>query len=168
MRWGFGLLALAIWCLAASSVARCEDQPVLMLDTGGHQGLIWSLTFTPDGKYLVSAGDDKVVRVWDWRAGKTVRTIRGEVSLGQEGKIYALAVSPNGRWLAVAGFMAPVGNDKSLGAIRLYDFATGQLKALLAGLHTDTVYTLAFSPDSKLLISGGGDNQAVIWTIEKG
>ena len=54
---------------------RIQDQPVLMLDTGGHQAVIRSMTFTADGKYLVSAGEDKVVRVWDWRAGKTVRVI---------------------------------------------------------------------------------------------
>src|SRR5262252_2869823 len=85
MRWGFGLLAAAVWCLAAVSPARCEDQPVLMLDSGGHQSLIRSVVFTADGKYLVSAAEDKVVRVWDWRAGNTLRTIRGQVSLGDEG-----------------------------------------------------------------------------------
>src|SRR5215472_10348140 len=79
MRWGLGLLAAAVWCLAAVPPARCEDQPVLMLDTGGNQSVIRSVVFTRDGKYLLSAGDDKVIRVWDWRSKNTVRTIRGEV-----------------------------------------------------------------------------------------
>jgi WD40 repeat protein len=64
MRWGLGLLAaVAAWGLVATSAARGDDKPILMLDTGGHQALINGVTFTPDGKYLVSAGDDKVVRV---------------------------------------------------------------------------------------------------------
>jgi len=163
MRWGLGLLAIAAWCIAAGSPARCEDQPVLMLDTGGHQSLIRNVVFTADGKYLVSAADDKVVRVWDWRAGKTIRTIRGQVGLGEEGKILAMALSPDGRWLAVAGFMAPRGVGRA-GTIRLYDFANGELKALLKG-HTDSVHALAFSPDNKLLISGS--STAIIWDIEK-
>ena len=33
---------------------------------------IMGLAFTPDGKFIVSAGHDKVIRLWDWRAGKTV------------------------------------------------------------------------------------------------
>ena len=53
----------------------------LMLDTGGHRGIIGGLAFTPDGREIVSAGLDKVVRVWDWKSGKTVRTIRGQVGL---------------------------------------------------------------------------------------
>jgi WD40 repeat protein len=48
-----------------------------MLDTGGHMAKMTGVTFTPEGKQLVSAGDDKVIRVWDWQAGKTIRTIRG-------------------------------------------------------------------------------------------
>jgi WD40 repeat protein len=35
----------------------------LMLDTGGHMAIIKDLAFTPDGKRLVSAGEDKVIRV---------------------------------------------------------------------------------------------------------
>ena len=67
--------------------------------------MINSLAFTPDGKFIVSASDDKVIRIWDWRAGKTVRTIRGQSGPGDEGKIYAMALSPDGRWLAVGGWL---------------------------------------------------------------
>src|SRR5262249_32741649 len=83
------------------------DEPVLMLDTGGHPALMQGLAFTPDGKYLVSAGDDKLIRVWDWQIGKTVRTIRGEAGRGREGQMLAMALSPDSRWLAVGGFFGP-------------------------------------------------------------
>src|ERR1700730_1639541 len=59
-----------------------KDAPLLMLDTGGHTALIKSLTFTPDGNQIVSAGDDKVIRVWDRWTGQTIRTIRGEADVG--------------------------------------------------------------------------------------
>jgi hypothetical protein len=78
----------------AQPVAVKQDLPVLMLDTGGHMAVITGLAFTPDGKQLVSAGDDKVIRVWDWQAGKTIRTIRGQVAPGNEGKVFAMALSP--------------------------------------------------------------------------
>ena len=85
--------------------------PVLMLDSGGHMALIRGLAFTHDGKQIVSAADDKVIRVWDVATGKTVRTIRGEVGPGSEGQVYAMALSPvardkpvdGHRWLAVGG-----------------------------------------------------------------
>jgi WD40 repeat protein len=53
-----------------------------MLDTGGHTALVKGLVFTPDGKQLVSAGEDRVIRVWDTQTGSTVRTIRGQVGPG--------------------------------------------------------------------------------------
>ena len=39
--------------------------PLLMLDTGGHMALIKDIAFTPDGQQLVSASDDKTIRVWE-------------------------------------------------------------------------------------------------------
>jgi WD40 repeat protein len=83
----------------AQPVAVKQDLPLLMLDTGGHRAIINGLAFTPDGKQLVSAGDDKAIRVWDWQAGKTVRTIRGQIGPGHEGKIFSLRCRQTGAGL---------------------------------------------------------------------
>jgi WD40 repeat protein len=155
----------------AARVVAADAKPYLMLDTGGHMTKIQSLTFTPDGKYVVSGSDDKTVRVWDWAAGKTVRTIRGQVGPGDEGKVYAAALSPDGKVLVTGGYLGTYfGNkpreDEEAHKIRIYDFATGELKALLRG-HINVVNSLAFSPDGKLLISGGADYTAIIWDVQQ-
>jgi WD40 repeat protein len=158
--------------VAAARAAR-KDLPILMLDPGGHMGLIKGLAFTPDGRQLVSAGDDKVIRLWDWQAGKTVRTFRGQVGPGAEGRNFALALSPDARLLAAGGWMAQGAYgggtpDPAVADIRLYDFATGKVVALLKG-HTNIVNTLVFSRDGKRLISGGalGDLAAIVWDVDK-
>jgi WD40 repeat protein len=151
--------AAALAC-AVAEIASAEEKPIVMLETGGHQSLIKSLAFIAKDKYLLSAGDDKVIRVWDWRARKTVRTIRGQVRAGPEGELYAMALTRDGQWLAVGGW-------EESDAIRLYDFASGELKALLKG-HSNVVQSLAFSPDGRLLISGGQDKTAILWDVEQG
>ena len=42
----------------------------LDLDTGGHRAFIKDIAFTGDGQYLVSASDDKTIRIWDWQSGR--------------------------------------------------------------------------------------------------
>ncbi len=123
------LVSLLILCPAA----RANEGSLLQLGTGGHLAKIKGLAFTPGGKYIISAGLDKVIRVWDWRAAKTVRTIRGQSGPGDAGKIYAIALSPDGRWLAAGGCFAGSGgeNRQDCGAIRLYAFESGEPKALL-------------------------------------
>jgi WD40 repeat protein len=147
----------------AKQAVRDQAPPLLMLDTGGHMALIRDVAFTPDGRQLVSAGDDKVIRIWDWQAGKTVTTIRGQVEPGDEGKIFAMALSPDGRWLAAGGWIKVRGQAGHV--VRLFDFATGNLVALLNG-HSDIVLSLAFAPDGKRLISGSNDDSAIIWDVE--
>ncbi len=137
------------------------DVPLPMLDTGGHMALINGIAFTPDGRRLVSASEDKTIRVWDLASGKSVRTIRGESAPGDTGAIYAMALSPDGKWLAAGGRFHQ-SDAKAGSAIRLYEFASGKLVALLKG-HAGVVNRLAFSPDGSRLISGSGDNTAILW-----
>jgi WD40 repeat protein len=133
------------------------EAPLLMIDSGGHMSKVKDVMFTSDNRYLVSAAYDKTVRVWDVETGDIVRTIRGQSQIGPEGKIYAAALSPDDRWLAVGGWMK---NDE----IRLIDFRTGEVVFLFKG-HSNVATGLAFSPDSRLLLSVGSDATARIWDV---
>src|SRR5262249_27382757 len=148
---------------SAETVPVPGELPLLRLDTGGHMALIRSVTFTSDGNYIVSGGDDKQVRGWDWRARKTLRTLRGNTTAGEAGKGFAAVLSPDGRWLAVSGYFA---DDRiATGDIRLYEFSTGKLTALLRGA-TNSVTSLAFSSDGRRLVAGNFDSTAMIWDVQ--
>jgi WD40 repeat protein len=82
----FARLAIFLLMFGASSARAAEDAPTLTLDTGGHMAIVTGIAFTPDGTQLISVSHDKMIRVWDWRADKTVRTIRGQSSFGEEGR----------------------------------------------------------------------------------
>ena len=161
-------LALAFVAVFASAVGALADSDlVFKLDTGGHTSEITAITFTPDGREVVSAGKDKVVRVWDLATAQTRRTIRGQIGRGAEGEIAAMALSPDGRWLAVGGWMDPdSARVPCCGDIRLYDFKSGRLVALLRS-HSEPVSALAFVPDSSRLISGATDGTAIVWDVAR-
>src|SRR5262245_39620961 len=127
------LAALLLLVLAAG--ARAAEGPYLELDTKGHMAVIRSILFTPDGRELISASDDKPIRVWDVNSGRIVRTIRGEIGEGDPGKIYALALSRDGCLLAAGGRTAAAGEKQP---IRLYDLNQGTLIGLFQG-HDDAV-----------------------------
>ena len=149
---------IAWWCLCCVLSGLClADAPILVIDPGGHKAKLSGVMFTRDGRYLVSTSVDKTVRVWDVGTGDTVRVLRGQIGPGSEGKIYAAALSPRDRLLAVGGYSE---HDE----IRLIDFRTGEVTALLKG-HTNVISALAFSPDGTRLISGSFDKTARIWAI---
>jgi len=154
------LLSLML-LLAAYTHASSASPPILQLDPGGHKAIIKDIAFTPDSKYLVSASNDKTIRVWDLDHPGQARILRGQIRAGQEGKIYAMALAPDGRTVAVGGWFSNP-ND----VIRLQDLATGRILGLLRG-HTNVIYALAFSPDGRYLVSGSGDFTARIWDLQQ-
>src|SRR4029079_14900393 len=155
-RWRMPVLA-ALLLLLFTAVANAAEGPYLELDTKGHMALIRSIVFTPDGSELISASDDKTIRVWDVATGRIVRTIRGEIGDGDPGKIYALALSRDGRLLAAGGCTGATGQGQP---IRLYDLNEGTLIGLLEG-HDDAGPSLDFRPDSERPVSGSHAHTAL-------
>jgi WD40 repeat protein len=154
-----------------------------------HGSSIRQVAFTPDGKILVSLGDDGVIRLWDAAAGVQIRHI-GEAPARTSG----FALVPGGRTLVTAsrddgpirawdvstggqvrrapdhGVSAEVVACKPDGrrlawggreGIALADSSTGRLVRRIGG-HSLGNDFLAFAPDGRTLISGGRD--AARWT----
>lgn len=117
---------------------------------GPEGGQIWAVAFSPDGKLLASGsiGNGRVTI----RATDTWRVTR-EWSCG--GTLRALAFSPDGTSIAT-------GIDKE---VVLWDTATGEKRRTLSG-HSNWVMQVAFSPNGKLLASGGSDRTARLWKLE--
>src|SRR6266545_187053 len=97
----------------------------------GHSGPVTGLAVTTDGKFLVTAGDDKTVRVWEVSSGKQLRSFQGHMT-----KTTAVAVRADGRQVASAS------DD---GAVRVWDLnTTDEHKAMTAS--KESLWAIAISP----------------------
>ncbi len=84
--------------LGLVGVALAEDLPLDLVKPKGHVGDIIAVAYTPDGKTLVTAGTDRLAKLWDVAAAG----VRADLK-GHEGAIRALAVSPDGKTIATGG-----------------------------------------------------------------
>lgn len=150
----------------------------------GEQG-VFGVAFSSDGKrlatslaaaYLIPKGGIKPadiaanqnvagdIKVWDTITGQKLLTLRGHTS-----EVFSVTFGPDGKRLASAGGRWNRGletrsaaNQEGPADVKIWDTTTGRDLFTIRG-HTGAVYCVAFSPDGKLLATGGRDKILRIW-----
>jgi WD40 repeat protein len=110
-----------------------------------------SVAFSPDGRRLATASDDKTAKIWDAETGKELATLRGH-----EEPVRSVAFSPDGRRLATAS-----ADDTA----KIWDDETGRELMTLRS-HEDGVTSVAFSPDGRRLATAGNDNTVQVYALD--
>lgn len=167
---GLGQSSLSVSQAEPGSTAKVSKQ--LLRTLNGHENGITYLLFRPDGKELVSQGEDeKNLRFWDLASGQLKRTLR------EESWIESVAISANGKWIATAYRNS---NDES--TIHLWDVATGKVLRIFDRLDKaapigpdgkalrpeNFPMSVALSPDGRWLATAGLDENVQLWDTATG
>jgi WD40 repeat protein len=142
-------LALAFSC-QAQIVTRCR--PSQPLPQNPKPGVI-GLSLSRNGKTLVTAGTDGVIRIWNVTSGQIERTFVGHLN-----SVYKADFSPNEK------FIASSSRDMT---VRIWGFAAGQELYKLTGFKC-SVKNIAFSRDGQMLAAVGNDGILKLWNVKTG
>lgn len=112
-----------------------------------HDAMVNSVSFSPDGKYLVSASYDKSVRIWDLSTLRCVHSLEGHTNF-----VYTANYSPDGRYIV----------SVSEGTIKIWNVNTGKCIETLDG---QNVNSAAFSSDGKNFVSVSRNRSIKVWNF---
>ena len=149
-----------------------KAREITRVDLVGHEEAVLCVTFTPNGKFMVSCGWESAVRCWNVTPSGC--SAMGEPQETEHGDwIKSCAFRPG---LASKGnILATAAND---GEVRFWDTGLGDLEAeegdelefALVGqvdAHFDCVNSICFSPDGLLLVTASDDTTAKVWTMSE-
>lgn len=120
----------------------------------GHKHYILSLSFTPDGRHLVSSSYDGSTLVWSATSSDSQRSFPGSMH----------SLSPDGKLIATG--MIRLGQaDRT---VSIWELETGHPIATIEHADNQNVSSLSFSPDGHFLATGGAGQLVKLWDPQTG
>lgn len=117
----------------------------------GHERLINSVDFRPDGGAIASASEDQTVRLWNLTDG-TSKTLQ------HQDTVWEVQFSRDGRWLASSAWD---------GTVKLWTAEGNFVRDLkLEGI--PRYYGISFSADSRVLATATRAGNIVLWDVQSG
>ncbi|OAQ23141.1 YVTN repeat-like/Quino protein amine dehydrogenase [Linnemannia elongata AG-77] len=113
---------------------------------------ISSMTYSPDGRSLISGSIDGTIRQYNTASGDP---IQAPSSGPFQAKL--VVISPDGR----------VASARETGSVTIWDAGTGLVDFVLCG-HTETVEGVSFSPCGHWIATGSNDNSIRLWDSRTG
>lgn len=129
-------------------------QAAVLREIRSEGAAVTSLSFSPDGRFLVSSDASGAVDVCDPSTGDLVW------SFVDTGAVHEAGFSPSGSLLVAAGDSRRV---------QIWDVETWERQPSIEG-HTGPIYAFAISPEEDLIVTGAGDDDPTIrlWTFPAG
>ncbi len=144
-----GYQSVQLWDVAKSERVR---------EWKGHRGYVTGASFSPDGQRIVTSSEDETARLWTLDGSEAQAVLSGHAF-----PIYGVAWSADGRSIATAA-----GDDTRVtkpGEVKVWDAATAK-ELFSLGDHKRAATCVAFSPDNKVLASGGLDEKVILTNLE--
>ena len=124
----------------------------VLMEFKGHKDYVNSAFFSPDGRYIVTASDDRTARLWRVNVGKWEE----EVLPARAPPDFARAVSPEGRYIVKV--------TRRSNILYLRDKKTGR-EWKMEG-HEKVVNAAAFSPSGEHILTASMDGTARLWDLK--